>query len=147
MCGRIQHDRLWVEPNGGWDGPTQLYPSLASVKMSMSLGEPEDRTLRERFASTCQNLGELLDDIAAPDSVSTGVLIADHRVQTRHCMFMVCSPLQHSNFVIHLNLVLSSDVILMMILIQVRLLIFSSSSALTHLPRRCIYTSCLAGWL
>ena len=78
-----------MDANGGWEGPTSLYPTLAGTKLSMVLGEPEDTTRQQQFATACDNIAALLDSLPSEQGELTGILLAELLLQIRHCLFAV----------------------------------------------------------
>lgn len=78
-----------MDANGGWEGPTALYPTLAGIKLSMVLGEPEDAVRQQQFATACENIATLLDSLPSEQGEMTGVLLAELLLQIRHCLFAV----------------------------------------------------------
>lgn len=94
VVGSVLHDRLWVDANAGWEGPTALYTSLTSTKLSMGVGPCAQIPLRDQFFAAWSNLRHIMDDLRMEGAVIAGYLSADGRFQIRHCLFVV----RHSLF-------------------------------------------------
>jgi hypothetical protein len=91
LVGSIQPDGFYMKTDG-WEGPTAMFPSLASVKLSFCGTAPAGTPFEETFAIVMDNFTYFMEEQAVSGVASQYNPVDTHKktIKFRHSLFEVC---------------------------------------------------------